>query len=140
MLSGITLEKSDHIAGWVVLLAVVIGGVFLGIKILALKRPKREVTVTSSQPMTTDLPGSQAVNDQPLKSSVATKKSTPAKKSVKPTQGSSLPFAGSKTGNVYYPKTCAGFSRIKPENRVYFTTSAQAEASGRTLSKKCSQP
>ncbi len=39
-------------------------------------------------------------------------------------------FAGSKTGKTYYPKDCAGLARVKPENRVYFTTPQQAETAG----------
>lgn len=46
-------------------------------------------------------------------------------------------FAGSKTGKTYYPKGCSGLNRVKPENRVYFTTSNQAELAGYHLSTTC---
>lgn len=44
-------------------------------------------------------------------------------------------YVGSKSGKTYYTKDCKGINRIKPENRVYFSTSAEAQARGYTLSK-----
>jgi hypothetical protein len=46
-------------------------------------------------------------------------------------------FAGSKTGKTYYPKDCSGLTRIKPENRVYFTTAKEATDAGYHLSSTC---
>jgi hypothetical protein len=46
-------------------------------------------------------------------------------------------FAASKTGKTYYPKGCAGLSRIKPENRVYFSTEAEAKTAGLNRSASC---
>ena len=46
------------------------------------------------------------------------------------TEPESWAFAGSKTGKTYYPKDCTGLARVKPENRIYFTTSQQAETAG----------
>ena len=46
-------------------------------------------------------------------------------------------FAGSKTGKTYYPKDCSGIARVKPENRVYFTTVDEAVAGGYHLSTTC---
>jgi hypothetical protein len=46
-------------------------------------------------------------------------------------------FAGSKTGKTYYPKGCSGLSRIKPENRVYFTTATEATSAGYHPSTAC---
>ncbi len=69
----------------------------------------------------------------------------PRKKQSKPSHGSpdqadqdtSLPFAASKTGKTYYPKDCKSLSRVKPENRVFFPTSAAATEAGYQLSKSC---
>ena len=47
-------------------------------------------------------------------------------------------FTASKNGKKYYPAGCAGASRIKNENKVYFATSAQAVAAGYSLAAGCS--
>ncbi len=46
-------------------------------------------------------------------------------------------FAASKTGKIYYPKTCSGLNRVHVENRVYFTTEAQALNAGYARSSAC---
>ncbi len=46
-------------------------------------------------------------------------------------------FAGSKTGKTYYPKDCTGLARVKPENRIYFTTVTQATTAGYHISTTC---
>jgi len=46
-------------------------------------------------------------------------------------------FAGSKTGKTYYPKDCSGLTRVKPENRVYFTTAQEATTAGYHVSSTC---
>lgn len=46
-------------------------------------------------------------------------------------------FAASKTGKTYYPKGCSGLNRVHIENRVYFTTEAQAQSAGYTRSTTC---
>lgn len=48
-------------------------------------------------------------------------------------------FVGSKNSKLYYSPECTGSRRIKEENRVYFTTSKQAQEAGRTLAKSCSK-
>ncbi len=47
-------------------------------------------------------------------------------------------FVASYGGKVYYHKTCKGVSRIKEENRVWFSAAAVAEMSGYTRAKNCS--
>ncbi len=51
--------------------------------------------------------------------------------------GSDWAFAASKTGKVYYAKDCPGLSRVKPENRVYFASEAEAQAAGLSASAAC---
>ncbi len=46
-------------------------------------------------------------------------------------------ITASKSGSVFYPSGCLGVNRIKPENRIYFTTQAEAIARGYTQSKLC---
>jgi hypothetical protein len=53
-------------------------------------------------------------------------------------QADSRPF-GSKTGTTYTYSWCSGASQIKPANKVYFAGGAEAEKSGRTLSKLCAR-
>ncbi|MBP6888292.1 MAG: hypothetical protein KBC21_01195 [Candidatus Pacebacteria bacterium] len=43
----------------------------------------------------------------------------------------------SKSGKTYTYSWCQGAGRIKEENKIYFTTEGEAEASGRGLSKLC---
>lgn len=42
-----------------------------------------------------------------------------------------------KTGKSYYSPSCGGAKRIKEENKVWFASSALAEAAGYTASKSC---
>jgi len=46
-------------------------------------------------------------------------------------------FVTSKQGRVYYPADCASVNRIKPENRVYYSSSAELINRGYTPSKTC---
>jgi hypothetical protein len=52
------------------------------------------------------------------------------------TKNDSRPFA-SKNGTTYTFSWCSNSSQIKPANKIYFTSEAQAISSGRTLSKLC---
>lgn len=45
---------------------------------------------------------------------------------------SSGAFAGSKNGTKYYTPGCAGLERIKPENRIWFTSAEDATLQGYT--------
>ncbi|MEI8130068.1 MAG: hypothetical protein WCG55_01020 [bacterium] len=47
-------------------------------------------------------------------------------------------FIASKNGKKYYPASCAGASKIKATNRVYFQTSKEAESAGYSLASQCS--
>lgn len=47
------------------------------------------------------------------------------------------PYVASKNGKTYYPVSCSGARRIKEGNRVYFTSTSEAEQRGYTLSKTC---
>jgi hypothetical protein len=46
-------------------------------------------------------------------------------------------FVASKTGTKYYPAGCGGISRIKEENKVYFTTEKDAQDKGYTRTDTC---
>jgi hypothetical protein len=46
------------------------------------------------------------------------------------------PF-GSRKGKTYTFSWCSGSGNIKPENKIYFSSQADAESKGRTLSKLC---
>jgi hypothetical protein len=53
---------------------------------------------------------------------------------IKPTEKA---FFASKIGSKYYPAGCAAGQSIKPENKVYFSTSSNAEKAGYELSSSC---
>lgn len=46
-------------------------------------------------------------------------------------------FVASKTGTKYYPIDCGSVSRIKEENRVYFTTEDEAKDKGYERTTSC---
>jgi len=46
-------------------------------------------------------------------------------------------FFASSRGSKYYSASCSGGKTIKQENRVYFSTSAEAEKAGYELSASC---
>lgn len=46
-------------------------------------------------------------------------------------------FIASKSGTRYYPKGCKSVNRIKPENRIFFETAAEAEETGFTKAAGC---
>ncbi len=46
-------------------------------------------------------------------------------------------FVASKTGEKYYPAGCSGINRIKPENRVYFSSEQDAQDKGYTRTSTC---
>jgi len=46
-------------------------------------------------------------------------------------------FFASSRGSKYYPITCSAGKTIRIENRVYFTTKAEAEKAGYELSSSC---
>ncbi|MBI2624322.1 hypothetical protein HYW67_02395 [Candidatus Parcubacteria bacterium] len=46
-------------------------------------------------------------------------------------------FLASRNGKRYYPKDCASANRIKPENRIWFASIAEAEKAGYTKATNC---
>lgn len=46
-------------------------------------------------------------------------------------------YVASKSGTRYYLPWCSGVSRIKEENKVWFSTKEEAEARGLTPAKNC---
>lgn len=46
-------------------------------------------------------------------------------------------FVGSKNSNKYHNLSCTWAGRIKPENRVYFASVAEAEKAGYVACKVC---
>ncbi len=46
-------------------------------------------------------------------------------------------YMASKNGTKYYLPTCSSSNRIKPENRVWFATKAEAEAAGYAPAANC---
>lgn len=50
---------------------------------------------------------------------------------------SRLPYVGSVSGEKYYPAGCKGVSRIKPENRIYFSSVIEAVGAGYSAASGC---
>jgi hypothetical protein len=48
-------------------------------------------------------------------------------------------FTASKSGKNYYPAGCAGINRIKPENRIYFSTEKEAQEKGYVRTLTCTE-
>ncbi len=46
-------------------------------------------------------------------------------------------FVAAKSGTKYYPKDCGSANRIKPENKIYFSTEKEAEEKGYSRSATC---
>ncbi len=46
-------------------------------------------------------------------------------------------YVASKSGTKYYLPSCSGVSKIKEENKIYFTTVADAEAAGYSAAANC---
>ena len=53
------------------------------------------------------------------------------------TEPSEKAFFASKRGSKYYPVGCPAGANLKPENKIYFSTRADAESAGYELSSSC---
>jgi len=51
--------------------------------------------------------------------------------------GEEMPYVASKNGKLYYTVSCPPASRILPENKVWFTTTREAEGIGYRPSPSC---
>ncbi len=60
-----------------------------------------------------------------------------ATKTVVATPAAAGKYVASKNGTKYYLATCSGAKRIKDENKVWFATAEDAQASGRTPASNC---
>ena len=67
-------------------------------------------------------------------------KNKPIKKTTieeKLPESASSPLVASKSGTKYHLTTCPGAGRIKEENKIYFSTTNEAEAAGYTPAANC---
>lgn len=55
----------------------------------------------------------------------------------KPKSSASGEYVASSRGKMYYPVECSAGNNLKPENKIYFKTSAEAEAAGYKRSSAC---
>jgi hypothetical protein len=62
---------------------------------------------------------------------------TPLDNIVTDSAGVAKNYVASKSGTRYYTLTCSGASRIKEENKIYFSSSAAAKAAGYTPALNC---
>jgi hypothetical protein len=84
-----------------------------------------DVAATSTLPATAVSASIQAPGKIPV---------VPAGTIVTPAAGK---YLASKNGTKYYLPGCTGAKRIKEENKVWFATLAEAQASGRTAAANC---
>ncbi len=50
------------------------------------------------------------------------------------------PYVASKSGTKYHHVSCSGAKQIKTENKIFFATAADAEASGYSRATNCPSP
>jgi hypothetical protein len=73
---------------------------------------------------------------QPLASTAAVAQAAKAAPAPSAVQGSGA-YVASKNGSKYYLVSCSGANRIKPENKVYFGSKAEAQAAGYGPAANC---
>ena len=54
-------------------------------------------------------------------------------------QAGEMRFVGSKNGTIYHLSSCSGASRIKEENKIWFSSKEEAEGLGYTPAKNCKE-
>jgi len=125
-----SFRKSMGILGIVLAGSLLLGTVFVLGRISGALSTKKESRVEIIYPPLPNPLTSQCVT----KEIVSSIHQTSSKNTSSDHQGD---FAGSKTGKTYYPISCKSLNRIKNENRVYFTTQAEAKSAGYSPSKAC---
>ncbi len=73
----------------------------------------------------------------PLSSTSTTSSSEVIISTITPAVPSTAPYVGSKSGTKYHLTNCPSAKRIKPENKIYFRTTAEAESAGYTKAANC---
>lgn len=91
------------------------------------------LSASGHQPMALRVLYPDAKPAEPLQSTAAVA-SAKAAPEAPAGQGS---YVASKNGTKYYLATCSGASRIKQENKVYFVSTAQAQAAGYGPAANC---
>lgn len=62
---------------------------------------------------------------------------SPSSSSQSTEQSTTGQFVASKSGTKYHALTCPGAKQIKPENKVFFASAAEAEAAGYSKAANC---
>jgi len=83
----------------------------------------------ASQPTTTPVPDSQPASTPAA--IIKSQPSTPA--------GTSIKIVGNKNSKIFHLPGCPGYDRVSEKNRVFFDSSADAEAAGYRVAKNCSE-
>ena len=73
----------------------------------------------------------------PLQAAAVTAVAASLKATPTPSKAGESPYVASKNGETYYLTSCKSADRIKPENRLFFATEAEAKASGRRAAANC---
>ncbi len=91
----------------------------------------------SSAVLPGDTPISVAPSALQASPKAAASKVEPSTATPSPTISSGGGYVASKTGKSYHLPWCAGAKQIKEENKIYFSTKAEAEAAGYAPAKNC---
>jgi hypothetical protein len=130
---------------FVILTVILVGLGAFGLGHLDQKNKPIDDNVTDSNPTTNIITASDIISPAtPVNtiSQTTTTTNTPTiTKTSKPIVGSTSSidkaFVASKIGHKYYPINCSAGKSIKSENKIYFTTEAEAETAGYTKSTSC---
>lgn len=125
-------ERLENTLKWVIMAISGLGVAIIGFCIGSLVQINKR---TVSEPIQVIYPPQPTISCESIGKSPSKNKSSNPQSPKQTKQGD---YVGSKNGKTYYTKDCKGINRIKPENRVYFSTVAEAQAQGYSLSKTCS--
>ncbi len=100
---------------------------------ISIKYPDQEANVISSiEPSSKAITEASALTPQPQIKAPITKIVTKGS-----TSSAGKVFFASSKGTKYYSIGCSGGKTLKPENKIYFTTEAQAISAGYEKSSSC---
>lgn len=88
------------------------------------------LSLVSKEPVKIEYPSNIAVNQ-------AVANVGQAQDTVKTPENAGGSIVASKNGTKYYLPGCSGASRIKDENKVYFTDEASAKVAGYSIAANC---
>lgn len=127
-------ERTDRKFGADFFTVLVIAGVaFAGFglgRLSALEGKKKPILIEKNL----SLSGANANTD---KGKLEGNQTSLKKTQIMSSSGSGKSFVASKSGKKYYLPWCGGVSRIKEENKIWFTSESEAKKAGYTQANNC---